>query len=144
MAHQDDDNRAACNAVMISKKNATFLRRLYDAYQSFDSNCWDCHSVRLPGLLASIYPKEIVLLPTQTFFRPSWNEYRELYELNNYNFDENYASHLWNKASKKYLQNLTPKIALHTRNTVGRMIRRAVSNSTLIELMKTTMILSHY
>ncbi|CAF3575278.1 unnamed protein product [Rotaria sp. Silwood1] len=134
MAHQDDQE-AACNAVILAKKDATFLKRLYDAYQSFDQNCWDCHSVRLPGRLASIYPNEITVLPTNTFFRPSWNEKEALYESNNYNFTPNYACHLWNKINNhNYLSRLTPEVALSANNTFGRMLRHAIGNATLIKL----------
>ena len=70
MAHENDDLMTACNAVIISKRNAAFIRRWYDAYQSFDQSCWECHSVHLSGKLAAMYPNEIQVLPTQTFFRP--------------------------------------------------------------------------
>ncbi|CAF4244710.1 unnamed protein product [Rotaria sp. Silwood2] len=68
---RQDDQEAAFNAVILEKKDATFLKRLYDAYQNFNQNFWDCHSVRLPGRLTSIYPNEITVLPTNTILRPS-------------------------------------------------------------------------
>ena len=66
MAHENDDLTTACNAVIISKRNAAFIRRWYDAYQSFNQSCWACHSVRLPGVLAIMYPDEVQVLPTRT------------------------------------------------------------------------------
>ncbi|CAF4039032.1 unnamed protein product, partial [Adineta steineri] len=115
MAHQSDDPKTACNAVILAKKNATFLRRLYHSYQSFDSRCWDCHSVKLTGQLASIYIDEVVVLPTDTFFRPGWDEPDKFFKSNDYNFTSNYAAHLWNTVNNHYLSVLTPDIALRTK-----------------------------
>lgn len=134
LAHQDDNKDLACTAVILAKKGATFIRRIYDAYQSFNPNCWDCHAVSLPGKLASIYPHEVTVLPTETFFRPSWNETNKLFELNDYNFTPNYASHLWNKASTRHLSELTPDLALNSNTTFGRMLRQAIDNSTFLNL----------
>ncbi|CAF0759123.1 unnamed protein product [Rotaria sordida] len=134
MAHQDDGIKV-CNAVILAKKDATFLKRLYDAYQSFNENCWDCHSVKLPGQLASIYPNDITVLPTNAFFRPSWNEKAALYASNNYDFTPNYACHLWNKKNNHdHLSRLTPELALNANNTFGRMLRHAIGNATLLKL----------
>ena len=123
-----------CNAVILSMKNAAFLKRLRDSYQSFDQNCWDCHSVRLTGLLASIYPNEVVILPTDTFFRPSWNQQKEFFRSNDHNFSSSYAAHLWNKVNHVHLLALTPKIALSANNTFGRMLRQAIDRHTFIQL----------
>ena len=133
MAHEDDNQELACNAVILAKKNATFLKRLYDAYQSYNGSCWGCHSVVMPGRLALIYPREVEILPTRTFFRPSWNEMSKFYESNDYNFSSNYAAHLWSKVSN-HLDELTASMALCANTTFGRMIRQAVGNSTLLTL----------
>ncbi|CAM4848772.1 unnamed protein product [Rotaria magnacalcarata] len=134
MAHESDMEQSACNAVILAKKKSAFLRRWYEAYQSFNQSCWGCHSILLPGELASIYPEEVTILPTYTFFRPSWNETKLFHESNDFNFSLNYATHLWNKVSYPYLEQLTPDIAVALNTTLGQMIRQAVGNSTLYKL----------
>jgi hypothetical protein len=136
MAHENDNPRTACNAVILAKSNAKFLRRWYDAFQSFDQNCWGCHSVLLPWKLASIYTDEIKVLPTNTFLRPRWGELKNFYESNDYNFASDYASHLWNKINNAYLSKLTPDIALNANTTLARMIRHAIGSTTLRQLKK--------
>jgi mannosyltransferase OCH1-like enzyme len=136
MAHQDDDSNTACNAVIMSKKNAVFLRRLYDAYQSFDRTRWDQHSVRIPGQLALVYPNEVMVLPTSTFFRPSWSEVNKFFDSNDYNFSSNYASHLWNKMHVARLNALTPDRILDENFTLARMLLHAIGKETIHKLKK--------
>jgi hypothetical protein len=138
MAHQDDDPKTACNAVIIGKKNASFLRRLYDSYQSFDANCWDCHSVRYTGELALIYSNEVLVLPTINFFRPSWSEPHLLFHSNNYNFRSNYASHLWNKLQHDELNKLTVNRILNGNFTLARMFLHAIGKDKLQKLKTLT------
>jgi len=71
MTHQEDDQDTACNVVIIGKKMRCFLKRLYDAYQSFDQTCWDCYSVKIRESFPLIDPTRMMILPTNTFFRPS-------------------------------------------------------------------------
>jgi len=136
MAHQDNDESTACNAVIIGKRNATFLKRWYEAYQTFSENCWDCHSVRISGQLAKIYSKEIVVLPTDTFFRPSWTEMSKFFQSNDYNFTPNYASHLWNKMHNSHFNKLTPDTILKGNFTLARMLLHAIGKETIQELEK--------
>ncbi|CAF1268426.1 unnamed protein product [Didymodactylos carnosus] len=139
MAHQDRYNKTACNAVIISQPNSIFLKRLLDAYQSFNQNCWACHSVQVPRQLSLIYQSEVTILPSETFFRPYWSETKQLYVYNNYNFTKNYACHLWSKLTdKKYLQSLTPHTALTLNSTFGRMLRYAIGTDTLNQLNQTS------
>jgi hypothetical protein len=134
MAHQDDDPKTACNAVIISKKNASFLRRVYDSYQSFNSNCWDCHSVRYTGKLALIYPNEVMVLPAVTFLRPDWSETNLFFHSNTYNFSSNYASHLWNKLHHDELNKLTVDNILNGNFTLARMFLHAIGKEKLQKL----------
>ena len=136
MAHQDDQQSTACSAVIIGKRNAIFLKRWYDAYQSFNQDCWDCHAVKISGELAMIYSKEVMVLPTNTFFRPSWNERDSFFKSNNYNFTPNYASHLWNKMYNSHLNELTPDKILKGNFTLARMLLHAISKETIQELNK--------
>jgi len=136
MANQDNDQNTACNAVIIGKRNATFLKRWHDAYQSFSQNCWDCHSVRIPGQLAKIYSNEVMVLPTETFFRPSYNEMHKFFKSNDYNFTSNYASHLWNKVLNSNLNELTPDKILKGNFTLARMLIQAIGEETIKKLNK--------
>lgn len=134
MANQDDDKKSTGNSIILAKKNSMFLKRWYDAYQSFDSNCWACHSVLLPGQLASLYPNEIQLLPAQTFYKPGWRETQKFFHENTYNFTSNYASHMWNKINEDHLSKLTPRSIFKMNNTFGRMVRYAIGEKRLRQL----------
>ena len=35
--HQDDNSETACNAVIIGKGNASFVRQVYDSYKKFST-----------------------------------------------------------------------------------------------------------
>ena len=136
MANQDYDTKTACSAVIIAKKNASFLRRVYDAYQSFDDRCWDCHSVRLTGQLALIYSAEIKLLPTVSFFYPNYKQANLFFQDNSYDFKSNYASHLWSKVFYDQLAKLTPKTILRGDFTLARMLLHAIGKEKLQALRK--------
>lgn len=136
MAHQDDDENTACNAVIIGKKHALFLKRLYDSYQSFNPKCWSCHSVRIPGQLALLYPNEVIVLPANTFFHPRWTESNRFFASNDYNFSSNYASHLWNTVNNNRLRQLTPNKILNGKFTLARMLLQAIGSDTLQILEK--------
>ena len=125
-------------AVIIGKRNATFLRRVYDSYQSFHPNCWDCHSVRHTGELALIYPNEVLVLSSINFFRPSWTERQLFFQSNDFNFTSNYASHLWNKVHYDELSKLTVNKILTGNFTLARMIRHAIGRDKLEKLQKLT------
>ena len=134
MAHESDDENTACNAIILSKRNAQFVRRMYDAYQSFDQKCWVCHSVKLPGQLAHVYSNEVMVLPTKTFFRPDWSEVHKFYNSNDYDFTSSYASHFWNSVSNDHLHKLTPDKILNGNFTLARMLLQAIGKNTFEKL----------
>ncbi len=136
MAHQDDDLNTAATGVIIGKKNAVFLRRMYNAYQSFSQTRWDQHSVRIPGQLALVYPNEVMVLPTSTFYRPSYNELNKYFDSNDYDFSSSYASHLWNKMQVARLNALTPDRILQGNFTLARMALHAVGKETIHKFNK--------
>jgi hypothetical protein len=74
LAYQDASKNLVASGVILAKPNAVFVRRWYDAYQSFNGKFWDCHSVVLVGRLASLYPNEVTVLPPQSFYRPHYYE----------------------------------------------------------------------
>ena len=136
-AWENKEFNAICNAVIIAPINSKFLQRIYQSYQSFNSSCWACHSVMLTGQLANIYPNEVHVLPSKAFFTPSWSNIEELYLFNKYNFQDNYACHLWNSyIGKIFLYNLTINSILKPEKltTFNRMIIHAVGKEKLREI----------
>jgi hypothetical protein len=136
MGYENEKQNHVCNAVILARRNAPFLQRWYDAYQSFDGNCWGCHSVKLPGQLAYLYPNEITVLSMNAFFQPSWTEPGKFHRSNDYNFTSNYASHMWNTINKAELDRLSPERAMRINTTFGRMLRHAIGTSTLLQLQQ--------
>lgn len=138
-AWENEEFHALSNAVIIAPIYSKFLRRIHQSYQSFNSSCWACHSVLLTGQLARIYSHEVHLLPSQTFFRPSWSHVNDLYLYNQYDFHENYACHLWNSyVGQLFLSNLTVDSILNPKRmtTFIRMIVHAVGRERLESLLK--------
>ena len=93
------------NAVILAPPNATFLRRWWAAYATFEpSKSWAYHSVILPRELAARFPGEVASLSGTSFFTPVWTQLRELYEADDgYSFVDNFAVHLWtSQETKKY------------------------------------------
>jgi Glycosyltransferase sugar-binding region containing DXD motif/Alpha 1,4-glycosyltransferase conserved region len=136
LAYEDDAKHFIGNAVILAKRNSAFIRRWYDAYQSFDGNCWTCHSVALAQKLASLYPNEVTVLPTETFYRPSWNEGRKLFASSDYDFSRNYAVHLWNTVNKQQLSKVEPDMILNGNHTFEKILRQAIDHRTLIKLKR--------
>ena len=137
-AWETEEFRSICNAVIVAPIRSKFLRRMYHAYQSFNSSCWGCHSVLLTGRLADVYPKEVLVLPSRAFFSPSWANIEELYVYNRYNFRENYACHLWNSfVGKHFLHNLTIEAILkpHRKTTFLRMLVQAIGREKLTSIV---------
>ncbi|CAF1254550.1 unnamed protein product [Adineta steineri] len=130
MGYQNDKEGIIGSSVILSKKNTAFLRRIYDAYQSYDYTCWACHATAVPGKLAQMYPQEVVVLPMNAFFLPRWSEANRFFGSNDYNFTSNFASHLWNTQTNDYLSKLTPDIILNGNFTLARMLRKALGNDT--------------
>ena len=138
-AWENEEFHALSNAVILAPIYSKFLRRLHQSYQSFNSSCWACHSILLAGQLARIYSTEVHILPSYTFFRPSWSHIEELYVYNQYDFHENYACHLWNSyVGELFLSNLTVQSILSPKKmtTFIRMIVHAVGRERLETLLK--------
>jgi hypothetical protein len=136
MGYENEKEKQVCSAVFLARRNATFLRRLRNSYRNFNQSCWACHSVILAGRLASLYPNQVTLLPSNAFFEPSWTEPEKFHQSNDYNFTSNYASHMWNTINKKELSELTPARAMSINTTFGRMLRYAIDTRTLLQLQQ--------
>jgi Glycosyltransferase sugar-binding region containing DXD motif len=109
--------RGLCNAVILAEPDAPFVRKWYAEYRSFRGrgvdDHWDEHSVKVPLKLSRDFPDELVVLPQNAFFSPSWEDVG-IYEIFGshapINLSGKYANHLWEGAAwREYLQDLTPK-----------------------------------
>lgn len=75
-----------CNAVILAKKDADFLKIWYESYHNFDGSIWAYHSVKLPHLLAQKHPDLIDVQSSYKFFYPKcedpnhalWSEKRHV------------------------------------------------------------------
>ena len=134
MGFEDGSHRLIGSAVILAKKNAQFLKRIYDAYQNYDSSCYRCNSIETLAKLAAIYPKEVALLPANSFFVPSWSQGKTFFESDDYDFIANYASHLWNSFNGRRLSTLSPKVIMKGNFTLARMFRQALGGDTIDKL----------
>jgi hypothetical protein len=102
------------NAVIVSEKQAPFLRRWYETYRTFRGTTrahWAEHSVQIPSALANAFPEEVKILSHRAFFWPLWTAaHIELIFNGTMNLvsDETYATHLWEGKSWRYLRALSP------------------------------------
>lgn len=105
-----------CNATMVSKRNARFVRRWLRYYNGFRSKgrdkLWDFHSVKLPWLLQIEFPADIKVLTFYSFFFPLWSRVKEAMftpgsaSENIELFAESYSVHLWNNFTGEFLDSL--------------------------------------
>lgn len=104
----DDEMRpkGLCNAVIIARRGAEFLRRWLDSYEGFREDKWTEHSVvgkpkwlmllwlilsqEMPWALAQMYPTLVTVLSERTFFWPLWTDdhIRAVYATKEYDFEE--------------------------------------------------------
>lgn len=116
-----------CNAVILSKKDSSFLKLWYSSYKYFRSKghdqYWDEHSVIVPLILSKKYPQYIHIEKETSFFYPSYTEIETLFEKCKL-FPEAYIFHLWESFSyEKYLSQLTTS-SIREQNTTYNIIAR--------------------
>ncbi len=63
-----------CNAVIMARPGAEFLRRWQSSYVSFNGERWNHHSVVLPWKLAGDNPETIHVADQYAFFYPAHND----------------------------------------------------------------------
>lgn len=63
-----------CNAVIIARHDAEFLRAWREQYRSFDGSRWNNHSVVVPWKLAQSLPQHIHVADQYAFFYPTHND----------------------------------------------------------------------
>ena len=108
-----------CNALIISRPNASFLNSWYDRYKSFNDTEYSEHSVALPARLACSYP-ELIHVEETTFHRPNYKELIWIHGHLSYNWQENYAMKLW---YRKYDIDHTPESIKRLNTTMGQIFR---------------------
>jgi glycosyltransferase involved in cell wall biosynthesis len=89
-----------CNAVIMSRKNSSFLTRWRNEYKNFNGSQWNFHSVILPSRLAQQFPEEIHVLGHTSFFWPLWDRQGllEMFSSNSYTYNDSLAVHTWDTA----------------------------------------------
>ncbi|OXG24592.1 hypothetical protein C366_00121 [Cryptococcus neoformans Tu401-1] len=126
----DDEMRpkGLCNAVIIARRGAEFLRRWLDSYEGFREDKWTEHSVEMPWALAQMYPTLVTVLSERTFFWPLWTDdhIRAVYATKEYDFEESgqLAYHAWESKARPYLSALDPSTITQIETSFTRMARR--------------------
>ncbi|KAI0517509.1 hypothetical protein F5B22DRAFT_108195 [Xylaria bambusicola] len=149
MGHEGGDRGGLCNAIMVARKNSTFIDRWAAEYNNVDlSREWNFHSVVLPKQLQLQNPEEICALPPSTFFWPTWTWHHvhwmhepltrqqarqwdiEIERNGGSLFGEQLAYHAWSQMSwDRFLSKLTPE-KVRTRDTrFNLLVRRFLQDN---------------
>ncbi|KAI1437437.1 hypothetical protein GGR50DRAFT_645016 [Xylaria sp. CBS 124048] len=149
MGHEGGNRGGLCNAIMVARKNSTFIDRWAAEYNHVDlSHEWNFHSVILPKRLQLQSSDDICALPPSTFFWPTWTWHHvqwmhealtrqqarqwtaEIYRNGGSLFAEQLAYHSWSQmAWDRYLKHLTPEI-IRTRDTrFNLLVRRFLQDN---------------
>jgi hypothetical protein len=143
MGHEGGNRGGLCNAILVARKNSSFIDRWNAEYNNVDlSREWNFHSVILPKQLQLQKPDDICALPPSTFFWPTWTWQHVLWmhepltrqqarqwtaEIKRNGgslFGEQLAYHAWSQmAWDRYLSKLTPEI-VRTRDTRFNLLVR--------------------
>ncbi|GAP93352.2 putative glycosyl transferase [Rosellinia necatrix] len=143
MGHEGGNRGGLCNAIMVARKNSTFIDRWTAEYSNVDlSREWNFHSVILPKKLQLQNPDDICALPPSTFFWPTWTWHHILWmhepltrqqarqwaaEIDHNGgslFGEQLAYHAWSQmAWDRFLSKLTPEV-VRTRDTRFNLLVR--------------------
>jgi predicted SAM-dependent methyltransferase len=131
-----EENVGLCNAVILAKPNAEFLKKWYTEYRNFDPNNWNNHSVVLPLKLAQQNPGNIHIEDPYSFFWPLYSNPTLLWEIRNRRvpflrrcknwleqiiLNQSYCIHLWSQLWwNRYLKDLSPEYIKNTDNLFSR------------------------
>lgn len=106
----EERNVGLCNAVILARPGARFLRRWLGAYRWFSNEDWNTHSVKVPRELAKQFPDEIRVLDHRKFYWPMWypKHLRTFCLGTGSRFSEQaYCVHLWESVPWGYLKEMT-------------------------------------
>jgi hypothetical protein len=125
-----------CNAVMVGKPNAKFSTEWLSHYDYFRSkgrdDLWDFHSVKLPWLLMSRNPEQILVLDHKAFFYPLWNTIeKQLFTDDGYEkfgafFETTYCHHLWHGGIGSFLNDVDDQFVRTSKSIYARIARQAL------------------
>lgn len=124
--------KGLCNAVILAKPEARFLRRWLCEYKDFTDIKWNQFSVKTPYKLSLMYPEEIHVLGYKKFFWPMWFEedLKMLFSDSDLDLSENYTLHLWQHGSyEKYLKDLNPNYVISVETVFNKIVRRFLDNT---------------
>ncbi|KAI0019604.1 glycosyltransferase family 32 protein [Xylariomycetidae sp. FL0641] len=130
MGHEGGDRGGLCNAIMVARRNSSFIDRWLTEYNNVDlSREWNYHSVRVPKQLQLQYRNEVCALPPSSFFWPTWTWYHiewmhqplskeeadiwtaQIKENGGSLFGDQLAYHAWSQmAWDRYLKHLSPEV----------------------------------
>ena len=72
LGHEGGNRAGMANAVIVARKDSSFIKRWIKTYDSFSTREWNYHSVILPKKMAGEFPDEICGLSPTAFFWPTW------------------------------------------------------------------------
>ncbi|KAI0000740.1 glycosyltransferase family 32 protein [Xylariaceae sp. FL0662B] len=136
LGHEGGNRGGLCNAIMVARKNSSFIDRWLAEYDGADlSKEWNYHSVVLPKELQLRHPDEVCALPPSAFFWPTWtwdhvefmhkklsseDARRWAAEIDRNGgslYEDQLAYHAWSQmAWDRHLSKLTPEV-VRTRDT---------------------------
>ncbi|KAI1138467.1 glycosyltransferase family 32 protein [Hypoxylon sp. FL0543] len=136
LGHEGGNRGGLCNAIMVARKNSSFIARWLREYDGADlSKEWNYHSVVLPKEMELQHPEEVCTLPPNAFFWPTWtwshiefmhqqlssDEARkwaaEIDRNGGSLYEDQLAYHAWSQmAWERHLSKLTPEV-VRTRDT---------------------------
>ncbi len=123
--------KGLCNAVMLSKPNAPFVRRWFETYKNFRSKgkdeYWAEQSVVIPGKLSKVYKEELFIAEEEAFLSPSYDEegLRNMFERNEV-FPKAFVHHLWENVAWEYLSKISYELILKKETTYNILARRVL------------------
>ncbi|EJT99593.1 hypothetical protein DACRYDRAFT_109692 [Dacryopinax primogenitus] len=125
-----------CNAVIVARSDAPFLKRWLKSYETFDGSVWAGHSVAKSWELALLHPRELTVLSHRAMFYPLWREEDidwvhkpskagaeggwEFFKSGQLTY------HAWESLAMQYLGPMTPSSVLKGETSFTRMARAFV------------------
>ncbi|KAI2463829.1 glycosyltransferase family 32 protein [Annulohypoxylon bovei var. microspora] len=148
LGHEGGNRGGLCNAIMVARKNSSFIARWLREYSGADlSQEWNYHSVVLPKELELEHPDEVCTLPPNTFFWPTWtwshiefmheqlssDEARkwaaEIDKNGGSLYEDQLAYHAWSQmAWERHLSKLTPEIVRKRDTRFNMLVRDFLQN----------------
>ena len=124
-----ESNSHLANGVIISAKNASFLRIWKDTYHNFRDNLWGYNSVSMPFRLARQHPA-LVHIEWNTLIHPHWQNTLWIFQKEKlWDWSSVYGMHLYYRV---YKPQHNPESIKTLNSTLGEVFRLIYYNSTSI------------